>query len=171
MLIRFPYNHSEINPFQNKTVKSIINPSALAIIFTLLMFTCSKNSDEEIESAQDDMEAPEKIEDLKRAAIADWNEFLKEARLMVSISESNLYSLKQKARIVGGEEGSKLSRAAIQYEEKLEGLKTRLERRNDEFYESLIDFENFETKKNKVFEKSFRNEMVDMNLELEKLNE
>lgn len=147
-------------------MKSLRNSLFSLAAVLLIGQTCAKDSEENMEEDQTYVESM--YGQKKEVVEADWKKFISLAQSLLSISDSNMKSLRAKqAQATDGDLKIKWKLVITKSDYELNQLKLQLQQRNLRFLEELKDYDGTSGKTNTDFKTDWLHRIIELNTTLE----
>ena len=141
---------------------------------TLTLLTCQKDSEETYyDEDQDyiDVHYGKNDKVTKEMSIENWEMFLKQAQTTFDLTETNLRSLAIASEDASGDERDKLKEIHQRLTKNLREVRKSMDSRNLAFQKELRHYDQKIQPRNEAFKKQFKQQMFDINIELENILE
>jgi len=142
-------------------------PFILGMSMLLMAITCAKEDDPYDEDDSYREAHYGKVEVSAEQATTDWNQFMKDAKTAILISEKNLHELDVKSSKAAEHEKNELCILHDATELKLRAVKQKLAARDKAFRAEVRHYDQNVPKRNDAFIKQLRRDLFDLNIEME----
>ena len=147
-------------------MKSITKNSSFILVVFLILYTCSKETEETNSATNDEIFKNENVE--SKTVMADWQKFNSTANNLLAIATTNLKSLEAKIKkITNNEEKDALTYTYKKFKNEFNELNNRLENENTVFKRDLKKYNNELEIKNRTFKNIFLHDVIELNNNLE----
>lgn len=132
----------------------------------LTLFTCAREVEDEEEAYREAHFGTKAVS--REAAVADWSQFMSDAKIAFRLTERNIAQLNSLADKADLKTRDSICHAADIAESKLKTAKKTLAARDVAFKKELARYNQETAKRNDAFMKQFRRDLFDLNIDIEK---
>lgn len=132
----------------------------------LTLFTCAREVEDEEEAYREAHFGTKPVS--RETAVADWSQFMSDAKTAFRLTERNLSQLHRQADKADSKTHDEICSVTDAAEAKLKAAQKALAARDVAFKKELVQYDAETAKRNDTFMKQFRRDLFDLNIEIEK---